>query len=103
MPEKDKCVFGVSNGGFISVDGEWIPLGRIEAFDVVEGGAEHTPAYEDIRASMTESCSFEFKVPWWFDWSLIMGGLLYPACHIHSRWTIRTLRRGGKSHRGKHA
>lgn len=93
MPDKDAP--GFACGGYISSDGvHWAPISDAVPFDFVVPASAARPPWEQI--DLAALCNpiagtLSFKLPWWFG---------YQGSH---HYTIRILRRGGKSHRGKHA
>lgn len=102
----------LATGGILCAvggDGEWHTIGQLSDTPMLTAGKCDTPTWDVTVPHLSDfnfSETITLTIPWWFDWArvarLIMGDQ-YPACHLRPRWTIRTLRRGGKSHRGKHA
>lgn len=90
-------------------DGEWHTIGELSDSPELTDRKCDTPIWDETASRLSDlnfSETITLTTPWWFDWTrvvrLIMGDQ-YPARHLRPRWTIRTLRRGGKSHRVKHA
>lgn len=95
-------------GGFVHTmgeDGTWHCLGQLVDIPELTNDGSSTPSWASMPPLSNYAGSITFKTPWWFDWTrmarMIMGNQ-YPTMHLRPRWTIRALRHGGKSHRGKH-
>ena len=107
----DEVRFGISNG-FISFDsGEtYEPLGEVSEFDISVSDDEASAWSETLLTLANEPrlATVSFKLPWYWSWrnlrefELPFGDdLFWRMAGSRSRYTIRDLRRGGKSHRGK--
>lgn len=99
-----------ATGGIICTvgeDGEWHSIGQLSDTPVLTSRKCDTPTWDETVPHLSGfSETITLTIPWWFDWARvarIIIGDQYPARYLRSRWTIRALRRGGKSHRGKHA
>lgn len=84
--------FGVVSDGGV----QWQPLQDAVSFEIES--TDDTPFYEHYMFDDTEPRLVTLTFPWWFNPYSFFG----PDCKSR-RWeyTIRRLRRGGKSHRGK--
>lgn len=105
MPERDGVRY--AHGGFISPDGiSWSPVGRIDESGVA--APECDSMADDVVRGLMEPVfgTLSFSVPWWMDARARFGRILGIDDRFWKRrplYTVRSLRRGGKSHRGKHA
>ena len=107
----DEVKFGTSNG-FISFDGggTYEPLGEVSEFDIGVSDDE-VEAWADALLSIVNEPmlgTLSFKLPWYWSWrhlrrfELPFGDdLFWRLAGSRPRYTIRDLRRGGKSHKGK--
>lgn len=95
------CILYAAGG-----DGEWHAIGQLSDTPVLTARKCDTPTWDETVPHLSDfSETITLTIPWWFDWTRvarIINGDQYPVRHLRPRWTIRTLRHGGKSHRGKH-
>ena len=110
MPDEGSVRYGVSNFCVLrGADGKYVPVGSVFEFDITTSDDCDIPVYENIRALMepAEPVTICFKLPWWSDPRIRFIRLIgWDSCvflKYKCPYTVRSLRRGGKSHRGKHA
>lgn len=88
--------FGTSNEDGVV---RWEPLPVATLFDMV--ATDDAPYYERHIFDDAEPKEITFSLSWWCDpYAFIRDVLGFPALR-KPKYTIRRLRRGGKSHRGK--
>lgn len=111
----DKLTYGFSNGYISFDDGKTFePLGEITEFDISEEHEcnvtdEEMSAWADALLTISgEPQTITFKLPWYSDCQLrqiatILGvsTAFMLSVGAKPKYTIRRLRRGGKSHKGK--
>jgi len=91
--------------GYIGADG-WMPVGEAEELTSTSASDK---TIGDLLEEYTGSFELvELRLPWWYHSSDIYrwlmgasGAICSCYCRRTKRYTIRRLRHGGKSHRGK--
>ena len=105
MPDEGNVRYGVSNA-VVCIDGKYVPVGEIGELEFVGSASSESKLFGKALSAQSETYSISFDVPWWNDPHIRFIRLIgWDSCTFlkyKSPYTVRSLRRGGKSHRGKH-
>lgn len=109
MPDEGNVRYGVSNA-VVCVDGKYVPVGEIGELEFVGSASDKSEPFGNALSALhmePETYCINLVVPWWSDPHIRFIRLIgWDSCvflKYKSPYTVRSLRRGGKSHRGKHA
>lgn len=99
MPDETSGVRNVYFGVVSDGDVQWQPLQGAVSFEIES--TDDTPYYDSYLFDDPEPKEITFRLSWWCDpYTFACKVLGFPS-HRKPKYTIRRLRRGGKSHRGK--
>ena len=105
MPDEGNVRYGVSNA-VVCVDGKYVPVGEISELEFVGSASDESKLFGKAFSAQPEMYSISFDFPWWSDPRIRFIRLIgWDNCTFLKHkcpYTVRSLRRGGKSHRGKH-